>query len=184
MVLFKYYLKNNILGENAVRNLGVLCLLVLCWLHWLHYTIFEIYEKIIGAEKNLTIREVTLQFKENDSIHHVDVYFTSKQNAYGALAKQWFEGDIRQLTLKPNSEAAVAVKVARSSSLEMEGYCNKTSSFYQCLSTKFDKMSIEDSNCSRWCGHMSLPKMENQTVLPDCQTQEEILCNERQALFS
>ena len=134
-------------------------------------------------------RTISIAFQGND-IRHVDIYFTSRDNAYGAMAKQWFEGDIKQLTLNIKNtnrssassvrhEAGVAIKAARRSSLELGGHCNKSASFYECMATKFNKKLKAYESCP--CRHLSLPKLEaanEVTVLPECPTQQEIDCNE------
>ena len=136
-------------------------------------------------------RTISIAFQGSD-IRHVDIYFTSTDNAYGAVAKQWFEGDIKQLTLNIKNtnksstssvrhEAGVAIKAARRSSLESGGHCNKSASFYECMATNFNKKLTVHESCP--CRHLSLPNLEavnEVTVLPECQTQEEVDCNERQ----
>ena len=108
------------------------------------------------------------------------------------VAKQWFEGDIKQLTLNIKNtnksstssvrhEAGVAIKAARRSSLESGGHCNTSASFYECMAAKFNRKLKADESCP--CRRLSLPKLEaanEGTVLPECQTQDEVDCNERQ----
>ena len=97
------------------------------------------------------------------------LYFTTKQNSYGAVYHRWFDGETDSLEMEKGGYQFVKInKIARYQYLK--NTCNEMS-FYECVGSRLNtsrKCQEKDQQCTPF----SLPNLKSLTDYPICQTEQ------------
>ena len=98
------------------------------------------------------------------------LYFTSEENAYGAVFRKWHDGRVDPYVLKNGTEHFIDLEVQEFHHLP--NLCREQS-YYQCLATKFS----HNKTCNgKKCSPFTLPADSKIKSLISCNTTEERLC--------
>ena len=147
---------------------------------------YAITPQFFDAHKKLKFQISFDKKKKNMDIEDVPstigVYFTSKENSYGIIDMNWFNGNELSFDLDSWS---TTFKLSASTTKYLESTSNcRSNGFNDCLmkmikeyTTRFDGFDESDSHCSSiTCAAFSLPNITSSNSIQPCVTFKDNLC--------
>ena len=163
-------------GENQINSMNFLVEKLYTYLSGVCYAItpqfFDAHKKLkfqISFVKNMDPKDIP---------SNMGVYFTSKENSYGIIDMNWFNGNELSFDLDSWS---TTFKLSASTTKYLESTSNcRPYGFNDCLMkmikeyTRFDE---SDSHCSSiTCAALSLPNITSSNLIQPCVTFKDNLC--------
>ena len=112
-----------------------------------------------------------LEFQSSNASNEISLYFTSEENAYGAVFEKWYDGKIKPYKLKSGKYHDIRITEMKECK-HLLSLCDNQS-YYQCLARKL----VDDSTCRNpRCSKISLPTEKNFSELEKCKNTEDADC--------
>ena len=118
-------------------------------------------------------RYITVKFHdETKSAPQMQVYFTSRANAFGILANMWVEGEVWEVAINKNTYKRIALTPEKYVYLQdkSKSECD-TVSFYECFINEIWKNKFK--GCPKRCSPIPIPKHHEFEV---CKQEVESTC--------
>ena len=133
---YKYISINN---TSILDKISIVLVEEIPSIHYGTCTILRISEKLKGSIKLVNFVRIHFQSEDENELPLVNFFFTSEKNIFGAIMRQWMEGEVYALAIDPKLKLdyAVNLRPQRKKRLKETSYCSSDLDYYKCIAEKY-----------------------------------------------